>query len=452
MSYQRGALQNEIQRGLVANFDLRRGAGRVVKQNGVITGSVPFDPQKGAVFPGTGSDYIGYNTPTYLLDVQDSSNYLTFLCEFFPTYAYDYDARQAPFATSDSGSIISAHKLQNSGSNALRIYIGGNSFDISSATYSSYWTTGERNQLVISTVDGDTDVWLNGQSLVSGNATAFVNPIQQSVLYVGDNWNFLTPFFGSVSMVKIFKGDKFTTQDVQAYWNQRITARPEQAASYWFFDQARHDATNVQSLDVARNARHMQFGDGATSTTYPTKLSKHGYSFDGGDYLIGSTEPAIVASDSITLECEFTLDDVAGFHGLLSRSTGATNTSCFLRIDDGKVEFYFTNTSNVNRQWEETGTSIQFGQRYHIVFQHTFGTATSTRCFLNGRELAGAWVAGGGDQPEENAAWTWQIGDREAGAQPITGDIYHAGVWEEYLSSLECIDLYIQALNRRNKV
>jgi hypothetical protein len=46
-----------------------------------------------------------------------------------------------------------------------------------------------------------------------------------------------------------------------------------------------HDATNLRTLDVSGNGNHFQFGDGSTSTTYPTKLARRGYSFDGGDYL-----------------------------------------------------------------------------------------------------------------------------------------------------------------------
>jgi hypothetical protein len=47
-----------------------------------------------------------------------------------------------------------------------------------------------------------------------------------------------------------------------------------------------HDVTNLRALDRSGNDNHATFGDGATSTTYPTKLVKEiGYSFDGGDYL-----------------------------------------------------------------------------------------------------------------------------------------------------------------------
>lgn len=454
MSYRFGATQAEIKRGLVFNADLRRGADRVVKQNGVITGSVPFTPV-GADLPGTASNYIRYNIPPHMCDVQDSGKYLTVIMEFYPDLTYTTDANWDLLFTT-VGETFYFLKRNNAGSNAIRVHIGGaNIVDIAQATYGSLWNTLGRNQIAFSSIDGDTNVWFNGSQLVNSDATAYSYSMQPTELdigcYAGGGANLLP---GVVSFVKMFKGAKFTTDDISAYWNNKITARPEEAASYWFFDGARHDTTNVRTLDITHNERHLTFGDGSTSTTYPTKLAKHGYSFDGGDYLTGSTEPAITASESFTLECEFTLDNVAGFHGLIARANSATNNNLFLRVDDGKIEFYFReSTDSNNRQWEETGTSIQFGHRYHIIFQHTFGTATSTRCFLDGREVAGAWAAGGSDQPLENAALTWQVGDRGGGAdQPITGDIYHAGVWEEYLSSLECYDLYVKALNRRNRV
>lgn len=60
-----------------------------------------------------------------------------------------------------------------------------------------------------------------------------------------------------------------------------------QNAKVWLpMTAACHDATNLRTLDRSGNNNHATFGDGATATTFPTKISgRRGYSFDGGDYL-----------------------------------------------------------------------------------------------------------------------------------------------------------------------
>lgn len=49
-----------------------------------------------------------------------------------------------------------------------------------------------------------------------------------------------------------------------------------------------HDPSNpgaARTLDVSGNGNHGTLGNGVTSTTFPTKLQKRGYAFDGGDYI-----------------------------------------------------------------------------------------------------------------------------------------------------------------------
>lgn len=401
----------------------------------------------GLVLSGAGTQHVVTRIPPSLF-YAGVNEYLTFAVEFTTPLAYDALVQANLFQTT-AGNLF--YFLKRSSDGDIRIAAHSTVIDFwEPATIQNYWVQNGRNQIVFSFKSGDSHGWLNGTKLTDADGTTFTATNPTEIYHgisnaVGDQWN------GTILSLKVFKStDRFYQEDVNRLWSLDKRDPRDRAAAHWPLNAGRGSV--AQTLDVTRNARHMTLGDGIGGATAPTKLAdRAGYSFDGGDYLTGSTLPAITSGESVTLEVAFKLDPVAGFHGLITRGLSATNLNLNLRVDDGKPEFYFRQADDsTNRQWETTGDPIQFNTWYHFIFRHTFGDATSTGLFINGVEEPGAWVSGGDQQPLENVNHTWQLGDRGPGDQEMTGDIYLASVWEDYLSLLEIKELWVTARQRMN--
>lgn len=109
-----------------------------------------------------------------------------------------------------------------------------------------------------------------------------------------------------------------------------------------------------RTLDVSGNGNHATFGDGVTPSTVPTKLTKRGYSFDGGDYL--DLPPASFP--------------------------GATGTFCFLAQRVSTVA-----TVRLIGTADSRGTNYEMRTNYDVVnkqFQVYFPLGTSLRAVASG--------------------------------------------------------------------
>jgi len=112
---------------------------------------------------------------------------------------------------------------------------------------------------------------------------------------------------GSIGPITVSQGTAMTAQTALDSYNNATYNYPNESVTYLKLDMESHDPTNVRTLDVSGNANHATFGDGSTATTYPTKLSKRGYSFDGTtDYfdglpaLTGSFTVCVLADNTVT--------------------------------------------------------------------------------------------------------------------------------------------------------
>lgn len=89
----------------------------------------------------------------------------------------------------------------------------------------------------------------------------------------------------------------------------RITASLANAGDIVFLDEVKYREVKPQTLDRSRNGLNATFGDGITSTTYPTKLTDSaGYDFDGGDYLKASINNGELNQSALSFVMEFTPD------------------------------------------------------------------------------------------------------------------------------------------------
>jgi hypothetical protein len=434
----------ERERGLVFAEKFRNQA-EVEQNNGTPTNSPTIN--RGLILPGGGTQHVVTRIPPDLLSGGVNS-YLTFVIEFTPDFAYNALV-DADLMQTTAGNLFYFRKRSSDGD--VRFAIHGTLVDSwDPSTIQSYWVNGGRNVIVCCAKSGDSYAWLNGVLLTNAIASSWTVTEPTEIYHGIANNGTSTQFDGTIHSVRIFDSpDKFTQEDADYYWDTDRGDPIRKAAGYWFLDAAR--ATATQALDVTRNELHLTLGDGAGSNL-PTKLAdRHGYDMAGTTYFKRADTLPMVASSEFTLETCFKSDDITGFQATIGRY--GTEVNYRVRIDDGKVEFIFRESTNsTNRQWEETGDSIRAGVWCHLVFQHKFGDGTSTRCFLNGQEIPGAWIAGGSDQPYEETATLYVGVGRLLPAldQPLDGDIYDAGVWNEYLSSLEILELYTTARNRIN--
>jgi len=242
---------------------------------GTVIGAPTFSITEGVTLDGT-NDAIQYD----FLGHELNSDPLTILITFYPDNAYDEDAERWFF--SDDGNDYSLRKQNNAGSDVLSLRLGGTAIgDIAAATYGSYWSQGGRNQILISSTSGDTDVYLNNVLVMDSDATAWT-PAEETIFNVGASSAPDDEFDGRISKFKIFHA-KLTADEAEDYWTHSTFDYLDGATAVYQMRTEDHDAGNHQTLDSTGNGNHLTLGDGA-GTGEPTKItSKDGYSFDGAD-------------------------------------------------------------------------------------------------------------------------------------------------------------------------
>jgi hypothetical protein len=136
------------------------------------------------VVDGTGYDFDGSND---CLTATGTGVYNTaevgIVMEFTPDF--DYDDNNLRYLFDSTSFHYRVYKHNNAFSNVLNIGLGAISIsNIASATYSPFWRKGRRNVLIISGTTGNTNAWLNGNQILTANATAW-NATNPATIYIG---------------------------------------------------------------------------------------------------------------------------------------------------------------------------------------------------------------------------------------------------------------------------
>ena len=409
----------EVARGCVASYSFENSAA-VAADGGTIYGtpSINF----GAELNGT-TDRIQYA----LLGHEFNSTEISAVVEFVPEFATNENMQRA-FLDSDTGDRFLLYKQNNIGSNTLTVYISGTSVAaIPEATYSPYWLQGRRNVLVVSGTAGNTNAWLNGSQILTAAATAWAPSSSPLELFVGSNKSGGINFKGSISQVKIFHS-LLTAQEAADYYNETTYLYMNDAVVNLPMLASTHDPTNFRTLDVSGNLMHATLGDGSTSTTFPTKLAKRGYSFDGSDYL---EIPAIAGIKSVFILAKPKPD--GSFRRLISK--GSNEISMLL---------WTSNTFNIYYN----GTNLISGFTLNDQAFHTFGfvfDGTNVTTYLDG--IAGASVA----VVLYTSVAPIRIGS-SAGSQYWNNKILDVFCSTNSLSPLQVADLHLQMMQGVNNV
>ena len=397
----------------------------IVKNGGTITGAPVVD--FGITLDGT-NDYLLYSLRG---DEFDSSN-ITIFIEFTPDFNYDDDDNYYLYATSNPK--FSILKLNNASSNNLQIKASGTTIgNITTATYSSYWKQGEKNQIVLAGTSGSTQVYLNN-NLILNSATAWTQTTATS-LYIGCDNNTGSRFDGIVSQFKVFQSI-LTTEDITALYNNSFYNYIDDAVINLPMRLIDHKTTLGYSVDRSGNASDASFGAGAAE---PTKLVTRGYSFDGGDGMsIPVTNPISYANDeSVFFTAKWNQNEAY----IYSTLDGA----------NGGLSIYITNSGKVAGM---IGATVQAESTISVVPGALF-----SGCILrNGGSSITYYHNGLFDNTDSSLVGVWYnfqsdtfLGCKGDGAGGFSGNYFEGNIYtlvkfDYLLSSIQIADLHFNAM------
>ena len=216
-------------------------------------------------------------------------------------------------------------------------------------------------------------------------------------------------------------------------------------AGYVLWDDVTVQKIIPQTLDIA-NGNHAQFGDGSTPTTYPTKLAKRGYYFDGGDYLNAGDTTSLRLTSTGTVACFFEASNYSSDVGLIVKGQFATDRNgyfLFLHGATGVVRGIVANGATKNEVDAVTPTPagihtailVWDGSLLSLYIDGKLeDTATqSINALSDGYDLVFGTVSDG------------------AGNE-LTGNIFEGLVTADPLSQIQVADLHIRMMKGINQV
>ena len=245
----------------------------VVRNGGTITGAPVIN--NGATFDGT-NDYAVYNTG----GIPFESNEFSIVIRFSSPLAPNDGVSHYMFDTDGSRYIVVKFA-----SGTLAFYCAGTAIaTVAYVDYGPYWVVGSENTLVFSSSSGRSNAWLNGVRILTNDATAWTSSTIGMITLAARRDTYVGKYNITYYSIRCF-GREITEQEALDYCNKTTWRYREDTKFYLPMRAEQHDPVNVRTLDSSGNRNNAIFGDGSTSSTFPSKLAKRGYSFDGGDYL-----------------------------------------------------------------------------------------------------------------------------------------------------------------------
>lgn len=186
----------------------------VSKNRGTVVGTVPIRYPRGGYFNNNVANYMTYPIGGILNKLE-----VGIVIGFYPFFEGN-DGAGHYIVDSTNGSRFTVAKVV---SNDLVFIFGNTLFGTSTyATYGPYWYTNQWNVIVVTGITGSNSMYLNG-NLVASNATAWT-VADPATLYAGIRYDAQYPFYGYISMLKIFTGtiaaDLLTQQEAMNYYRQ----------------------------------------------------------------------------------------------------------------------------------------------------------------------------------------------------------------------------------------
>lgn len=202
-----------------------------------------------------------------------------------------------------------------------------------------------------------------------------------------------------------------------------------------------HDPTNVRALDVSGKGNHATFGDGSTVTTFPTKLVKQGYDFDGTDTLRSGAFPSLSGSLAAVFDADFDRDNDA-----IMGSVDGSSNRCYLFIGPGGELSAGIGDQSQTTIKDPDSRDIRKGIHTAIV---TWNTVT-VRLYLDGEEVySGAQV---GSVNVDTGIFVGALNNNGTQGSLLFGGIFSAQMYTIPLTPLQIVDYHINAIKSINQV
>jgi len=448
----------ERRRGCVFS-ELFRDNAKVLANGGTISGAPVI--YFGATFNGT-TDGIVYA----LSGNEYNSPLISIVCEFTPHFAYDVNTQRYLFDSSDSvggNNRFRVYKMDNANSNVLKIELNGTEIAaIASATYAAYWLQNQRNVLVIS---GDatndlTNVWLNGTQILTDDATAWASASNAVVEQdIGTSYDTSLDYDGVIHSFKVFQSLLSEAEAIDYYNNSTYNYRNEALVDLPM-TAATHDTTNTRTLDVSGNGFDATFGDGSTSTTYPTKLAGRGYDFNlaNSQYLnlgnvadFDNDEPQSISfliktsvATSLSALVSKSQGGGAGYSGWQLYLEGADTALLVFRIYDTSITTGIKVTGDIK---------INDGLLHNVVITYDGSqTAAGVKMYVDTVENAYTANVDTGFAGSTLNSADLNIGRTTYGSLPLDGEIYNYKQFSTVLTPTQIADMSIEAFASLNQI
>jgi len=300
-----------------------RDASEVVRNSGLIENGAYIN-SRGANFDGA-NDKITYPTDNIIMKGQSS---ISIILEFYPTHEYNYD--KTYYLASTDGGYFYILKYGTASSYKIDVKIGSlAAIAITSADFSAFWRAKRKNTISVLSTSESTQIYLN-KNLIATSANTGSFTTKPTIMTVGCRAGFTdAQYEGAISKWKIFN-KKLSELELFNLLDDAVFSYKGTPLLENNLDLASHDAASLRTLDNTSGERHLIFGDGATSTTFPTKLTHiTGYSTDGGDYLVTKNNVVDFFGGEITQVLVFRLGSSMVASGGFLSSYENTTTSNF---------------------------------------------------------------------------------------------------------------------------
>jgi hypothetical protein len=319
------------------------------------------------------------------------------------------------------------HKADTSGNNVMHILLGGTIVEsIALATYGQYWKANEDNIIVLSATSGNTNVWLNGTKILSGDATTWTagDPITYRI---GASYLGTALFAGRIYYLKVWNR-LLTNAEVDTLSKDRRMFLQGPARSLigsYSLNEEDIDSSNV--YDKSGQGYHGNLAPGFSPTS-TTGRSGQALYFDGSNGEIQLTAPNW-RRETISVfawvkpkSTQFTRSIITS-----GDTSGPATTNWGLKINSGEIQVDGDTSLSTT-----SGANIVLDEWNHLGFTND---GTTTKIYLNG-----AQVKSEAHTINNNNTTGEKIGS--AGPQNIYGGIDDVRVWERALTADQVATLY----------
>lgn len=296
-----------------------------------------------------------------------------------------------------------------------------NGVEVSTTTTSS----GEHTFAVV--LDGTSLIFYVDGVKLGNTVTVTSVSLASDALFIGTDSAGADPSLSIIKEVKIFNDALSATEIANEYANS-TTQFIQTAYALWLFNERTFDPTNNRVLDISGNSRHLTRGDGSTTTTFPTKLVRSGFSLDGGDYFRNTTLSSFPSTAGTIIFRTVTTG--TGTQILMIVGETASKNSLYYVYDSvsaGRVVVYNSSSSFTNA----INKGIGIGATRTIGISYD---ASNIYLYLDGQLSTSAARPANVDL---SAVVSLYLGQSSAGAFFQTGSIFGAGIWSSALTPLQ---------------